>query len=436
MSELYAKHIATLLKRYRAALKQFKLDGILLSSGTKTYYFEDDLAHPFRAYSGAQQWLPFRPSPDTYILIQKSGDPILIWPIQDDFWHANVSLPSGSWHTEWTVIERPIEHDISDYTKGKYACIGPSDKHSSPFSPHLSQKESLSLQAFIDYDKAYKTEFEIEAIKQANYQAVAGHKAAKEAFLTGKSELCIYHDFLTASKQNSSQEPYSGIVALNEHASVLHYELKDPSLQPLHNTLLIDAGACVHGYASDITRTFTQDNGLFKTLLDSVDELQQNLAQQAVAGVNFKQLHNKALHGIAEILYQHKICALAPEDQVKKGVAQTFFPHGLGHLLGLKVHDAGGHQIDKAGTLDKPGVEAPFLRLTRTLEENMVITIEPGLYFIPMLIAKMQHEIPQHGCDIDLVEALLPFGGIRIEDNVVVGKEQSINLTRDAFTNL
>lgn len=434
MPNLYANHVATLLKRYRAALKKFNLDGILLSSGPQTYYFQDDLAHPFRAYSGAQQWLPFPLNPNTYILIEKSGNPILIWPIQDDFWHANVSLPSGSWHKEWDVIERPLEHDIADYTRGKYACIGPSNKHASPFSIHLSEKQCRLLQAFVDYDKAYKTEFEIDAIQQANKLAVAGHKAAEQAFIEGKSELCIYHDYLTASNQDSSHEPYNGIVALNEHASILHYEQKNSNIASAHNTLLIDAGASIHGYASDITRTFTRQKGLFKDLLTGVDTLQQQLAQQAVAGVNFKQLHNKALHGIADILYQHKICALPAEDQVKKGVVQAFFPHGLGHLLGLKVHDAGGHQIDQAGTLDKPGVEAPFLRLTRTLEENMVITIEPGLYFIPMLLAKMQHEIPQHGCDLDLIETLLPFGGIRIEDNIVVGKKQSINLTRDEFS--
>lgn len=430
MSDLYATHITHLLKRYRAAMDEYNLDAILIGSGHKTYYFQDDLAHPFRAYSGAQQWLPFTLTAEIYIIISKSGLPTLLWPIQEDFWHAKNPIPAGNWHMQWDVIERPIEHDVIEYMKGNYAYLGP-QKSTLPSS--LSEQEHKALQASIDYEKAYKTEFEIDAINQANLRAVAGHKAAEQAFLAGKSGLCIYHEYLTASQQTSCQEPYSGIVAINENAAVLHYENKIAAIPPKNNTLLIDAGATVHGYASDITRTFTQDTGLFRDILTSVDELQITLGQSAVAGIDFKDLHHKALEGIGQILHQHKICSLSAEEQVKKGIVQTFFPHGLGHLLGLHVHDVAGHQIDKKGTLKIPGSESPYLRLTRKLEENMVITIEPGLYFIPMLLARLQHEVPQHGCDLDKIETLLPFGGIRIEDNIVVGKNSSRNLTRDAF---
>jgi len=429
MSSLYGQHITDLLQHYRTAMSKFNLDSIVISSGHHTHYFQDDIPHPFRAYSGAQQWLPFSLQANVHIIIPKHGLPTLLWPIQNDFWHASKIIPAGEWRLLWDIIDRPIQSDVTTYLMGKYVCFGPKKQQDIIEDP-LSNK----LHAFINYQKAYKTEFEIQAIAEANICAAKGHKAAEHAFLEGKSEFAIYNEYLTASEQTSSQEPYSGIVALNENAAILHYEKKQ--LQPFQQsrTLLIDAGVSTHGYASDITRTYTQDNGLFKDLLTSVETLQLQLCASATVGTDFQVLHDTALQGIAGILLQHKICSLSVEEQLQKDIPQTFFPHGLGHLLGLQVHDLGGHQRNREGDIKPSNPNSPYLRLTRTLEENMVITIEPGLYFIPMLLAKMQNEIPQHGCDFKKIETLLPFGGIRIEDNIVVGKEGNRNLTREAFS--
>jgi len=285
----------------------------------------------------------------------------------------------------------------------------------------------------VDFAKAVKIPFEIDAMRRANLRGAAGHMAAEAAFMAGKSELEIHLAFLQASQQSAIQEPYPGIVGLNEHAAVLHYEHKATDHIPNARTLLIDAGASEHGYASDITRTFTRYEDDFRALVNDLDKMEKTLCQNAVTGVAFRDLHQQTLMGIAGLLHEHKICALSVEEQLAKRIPQVFFPHGLGHLLGLQVHDVGGHQIDQVGTLSKPDEDAPFLRLTRTLEENMVITIEPGLYFIPMLIEKMQANIPQHGCDMTRIQHFMPYGGIRIEDNVVVKSAQPENLTRNAF---
>lgn len=100
--------------------------------------------------------------------------------------------------------------------------------------------------------------------------------------------------------------------------------------------------------------------------------------------------------------------------------------------MGLHVHDVAGHQQNPEGEV-RNDPENPFLRLTRTLEEGMVITIEPGLYFIPMLLNKLIEAEPQHGLDLDLIEQLKSYGGIRIEDNVLVTATGHRNLTREAF---
>ena len=122
-----------------------------------------------------------------------------------------------------------------------------------------------------------------------------------------------------------------------------------------------------------------------------------------------------------------------PEAAVADGVTSVFFPHGIGHLLGLMVHDAGGFMAGPdGGTRPKPEGH-PYLRLTRELEAGFVVTIEPGIYFIEMLLAKAAADGRGRAIDWKRVEALKPFGGIRIEDNVVAGKGAPRNLTREAF---
>ncbi|QUX93244.1 Xaa-Pro dipeptidase [Marinomonas sp. A3A] len=427
MTTLYQEHLAVLSNRYENAMTHFGLDAIVLASGEKSYYFQDDHTHPFHAYSGAQQWLPFTLGAETYVVLKTGEKPTLIWPIRDDFWHAPNPVPSGDWQHDWNIVTaRKADKWFADLPK-QTAWLGP---QSMPFAVACE-----GLKAYVDFAKAVKTDFEIQAMRQASMRGSAGHIAAKEAFLAGGSELEIHLAFLKASQQSAFQEPYPGIVGLNEHAAVLHYEHKSIEQMTNSRTLLIDAGANEHGYASDITRTFTRHDDDFNALINDLDTMEQKLCRSAMSGVSFRDLHQDTLVGIATLLLEHKICSLSVEEQLTKRIPQVFFPHGLGHLLGLQVHDVGGHQIDQAGTLSKPDDSAPFLRLTRTLEKNMVITIEPGLYFIPMLIDKMKAEVSNHGCDMARIQHFMPYGGIRIEDNVVVKNDQPENLTRIAFSN-
>ena len=427
MTTLYQEHLAVLSNRYENAMTHFGLDAIVLASGEKSYYFQDDHTHPFHAYSGAQQWLPFTLGAETYVVLKTGEKPTLIWPIRDDFWHAPNPVPSGDWQHDWNIVTaRKADKWFADLPK-QTAWLGP---QSMPFAVACE-----GLKAYVDFAKAVKTDFEIQAMRQASMRGSAGHIAAKEAFLAGGSELEIHLSFLKASQQSAFQEPYPGIVGLNEHAAVLHYEHKSIEQMANSRTLLIDAGANEHGYASDITRTFTRHDDDFNALINDLDTMEQKLCRSAMSGVSFRDLHQDTLVGIATLLLEHKVCSLSVEEQLTKRIPQVFFPHGLGHLLGLQVHDVGGHQIDQAGTLSKPDDSAPFLRLTRTLEKNMVITIEPGLYFIPMLIDKMKAEVSNHGCDMARIQHFMPYGGIRIEDNVVVKNDQPENLTRIAFSN-
>ncbi len=120
---------------------------------------------------------------------------------------------------------------------------------------------------------------------------MAGHLAAEKAFRAGGSELDIHLAFLGASRQSEADLPYGNIVALNENAATLHYQLQLPDAPPQRHSLLIDAGATCRGYASDITRTYAANPGLFASLIEGMHRLQQELCARVAPGVDWRELH-------------------------------------------------------------------------------------------------------------------------------------------------
>lgn len=151
------------------------------------------------------------------------------------------------------------------------------------------------------------------------------------------------------------------------------------------------------------------------------------------AGLDFSELHISCHRKIAELLAEIGVAKGSAEALIESGVTSAFYPHGLGHLLGLQVHDVGGHQGDDYGVTIDPPSGHPFLRLTRRLEVDQVLTIEPGLYVIDMLQEELA-DTPGHAMvNQERLDWLRPYGGIRIEDNVRVLADGCENLTRDAF---
>ena len=146
--------------------------------------------------------------------------------------------------------------------------------------------------------------------------------------------------------------------------------------------------------------------------------------------MKYLDLHVRAHVLIGDLLHRAGILKVSGEAAVAKGLTRPFFPHGLGHFLGIQVHDVAGRQADREGTLAPPPAEYPALRTTRTIEAGMLFTIEPGLYFIPMLLEAHREGANRADVDWDLVDRLTPFGGIRVEDDVWVGEDGVRNLTR------
>lgn len=227
---------------------------------------------------------------------------------------------------------------------------------------------------------------------------------------------------------NSMGRGVSFPVICSIHGETLHnhhYEntMKDGDL------LLIDSGAesLLH-YASDITRTFPV-NGKFsyeqKDIYNIVLASQLKAIDSIKPGVKFKEVHLTAAEVIAEGLRDIGLMRGNPKEAVKQGAHALFFPHGLGHALGLDVHDLEGLGENFVG-YDKDtqrseqfGLSA--LRFGKELQPGYVLTVEPGIYFIPELIEmwKAENKLADY-INYDKVEKYKNFGGIRIEDDIVV----------------
>src|SRR2546429_254853 len=247
-------------------------------------------------------------------------------------------------------------------------------------------------------------------------------------------QTCALPIYRAAGIQREQELPYNPIIALNAGGAVLHYQVLEKQPPRERHSLLIDAGAQFQGYASDITRTYSAGDADFALLVGRMDQMQQTLCAGVRAGVDWRDVHLRAHRLLAELLREADITRCSAEEAMASAVTSVFLPHGIGHLLGLEVHDVAGFMRSPQGG-DIPRPEGhPNLRLTRVLEEGFVVTLEPGLYFIPQLLDAARADVRRARCiNWPRVEALSKFGGIRIEDDLAVTRDGRENLTRDAF---
>jgi Xaa-Pro dipeptidase len=167
-----------------------------------------------------------------------------------------------------------------------------------------------------------------------------------------------------------------------------------------------------------------------------MDELQQSLCAGLRPGVDWRDVHLRAHELTGKLLREADITTCSAEEAIATKVTSVFLPHGIGHLLGLEVHDAGGFMASpQGGDIPRPDGH-PFLRLTRVLQKGFVVTVEPGIYFIDQLLDAARADARSSKINWSRVASLRKFGGIRIEDNVAITDAGGENLTRNAFREL
>jgi Xaa-Pro dipeptidase len=433
LAALYPQHLATLRERADTALARGGFDHLVVPAGRPITRFLDDQDYPFAVNPHFKHWLPLLDAPGSWLVYTPGNKPKLVFLQPRDYWHVVPEAPAGYWvdHFDIVVVRKPADATAElPATLSRCAIIG--DQYCA-----LNDVQANNPPAVIDhlhYHRAYKTPYELELMREASRRGVRGHRAAEQAFRNGASELGIHQAYLSAVGQIDAELPYASIVGLNEHGAVLHYTHFDRAAPAESRSFLIDAGASASGYASDITRTYAgRDFGEFQALIDAMDAAEQSFVARVRPGQSYPELHIHAHHVLAGVLRDHGFIRMSPESAVESGVSSAFFPHGLGHGIGLQVHDVGGFQASETGgTIARPEGH-PYLRLTRVLEPGMVVTIEPGLYFIDMLLAELKDKPVAKDIDWDKIEAFRAFGGIRIEDDVVCTTGEPENLTRDAY---
>lgn len=433
---LYARHIEHRSDELEDMLTELGYDGLLIHSGRPENRLFDDQHPPFRAHAPFVAWVPQPFAADCLLELRPGRKPKLWYCQPEDFWHMPPEKPADWWADalEVAVVSGPESWHARFREHRALAVIG--DERALGGLLDGADLNPPELIRRLDEARTRKTAWERECIDRANRLAAAGHRAAAEAFRAGNSELEIHLAYLAAVGQDQDELPYNSIVALNEHAAVLHYQFRSPERPREQRSFLIDAGADYRGYAADVTRTWTrEEHADFGALIEAVDRVQRQLCDEVRAGVSYVDLHRRAHLAIAGVLEHTGLVNMPAEDQVEGGVSAHFLPHGLGHFIGAQVHDVAG-KVDSGGQ-DLPAPEQhPALRLTRELAPGNVLTIEPGLYFIPVLLEKLRSSKFGDRVDWQAVSAMTPFGGIRIEDNVLVSESDPVNFTRQAFAEI
>ncbi len=277
------------------------------------------------------------------------------------------------------------------------------------------------LQERVTAGRRVKDEVELAYMRAAAFATRAGHLRGIERARAGMTERALQVEIEYAFQRAGAERPaYASIAVAGARCAVLH---ATPGEQLLTegDLVLVDAGAEVAGYDSDVTRTwpvgaaFTAEQ---RALYDLVLSVQQTAIDAVGPGVEYRDIHMQAALGIAEGLVDFGLLKGRAESLVERDAHALFFPHGVGHLIGLATHDVGGWAEGRTRS-DRPGLK--YLRIDLPLAAGHVVTIEPGIYMIPALLEdpELRHK---HHDDVNWAraDAMLAFGGIRIEDDVLV----------------
>ncbi len=431
LATLFARHIERLQAETEKALAETGHTSLVLTSGAPITYFADDQDAPFHPAPHFAHWCPLG-GPHHLIHVAPGRRPHLVRFAPEDYWYEQGRIGDPFWLPTFRFEERSTLEEVwrALGTTTGAAYVGNEAERAS--TANLATNPTPLL-ARLDWTRSSKDEYEVRCVEEATARGARAHRAAREAFAAGASEMEIHHAFLAAAGVTEASLPYPTIVALDEKAATLHYEAK----RDLRGgrVLLLDAGVSTRGYACDITRT-TPARGCdprCSALVARVDALERELASAALPGRPYLELHRQAHRGVAQILSDLGLVRVGAEEALATGLTHPFFPHGVGHQLGIQVHDVAGLQADPAGTKAPPPKEFPYLRNTRAIEPGQLFTIEPGIYFIPMLLRPLRGGPQASAIDWVQVDALAPLGGVRIEDNVLVTGSGPRNLTREVL---
>lgn len=283
--------------------------------------------------------------------------------------------------------------------------------------------------------RVIKSEDELNLIRYANKVSSRAHMEVMRRVHHGMMEYQAEAIFLYEVYHNGGcrHVSYTCICASGENSAVLHYgHAGAPNSKQLQDgqILMFDMGGEYHCYASDISRSFPV-NGKFtedqKMIYEGVFAAQEAVMNTMKPGVSWPDMHLLSHRVICEHLTKHGLLKGDINEMMENHIGALFMPHGLGHLMGIDTHDCGGYPNGMKRS-DSPSLRS--LRCGRVLEENMVVTVEPGIYFIPALLdPALADPVKSKFLVAEKIETFRGFGGVRIEDDVIVTKTGMENMT-------
>jgi Xaa-Pro aminopeptidase len=378
-----------------------------------------DQVYPFRAHS-------------EYFYLTDRDEPggVLAFDPFDGWTHfvADVTATDRLW-TGAHQADGPTRSGLRSWLQGKrgrtVVCLGePIDEATGD-----SQLQT-ELRAVLDVVRRTKDDVEIGRMRAAAAATAAGFATVRPLIRPGISERGLGIEIEAAFFRNGGDRTaYGTIVASGPNGAVLHFtptarEFNDGEL------VLIDAGAEVEGYACDVTRTYPV-SGRFSSEQADIHALVLDVQRRAIArcrpGVEYREIHLAAAVDTARGLVDLGVLRGHPEGLVDSGACALFFPHGIGHMVGLGVRDAGGRLPGRTASMH-PALR--FLRIDLSLQEGHAVTIEPGIYFAEHILHDPDNRrLHRDSVNWDAVDRRSGFGGIRIEDDVLVGGDDPTILT-------
>ncbi|SGZ55438.1 CIC11C00000004159 [Sungouiella intermedia] len=284
----------------------------------------------------------------------------------------------------------------------------------------------------LDESRLIKDSFEIELMRHASKITDNCHLAVMSATPIETNETHIHAEFMYhAIRQGSKYQLYDPICCSGPNCSTLHYVKNDDDISPEKKSVLIDAGAEWNCYASDVTRCFPIHGDWTKEHLDIYNivlKMQSTTMDMIRPGASWDNIHLEAHRVmIREFLkigiFNNKFLE---EEIFNSNVSARFFPHGLGHLLGMDTHDVGGYP-----NYDDLDPKLRYLRLRRTLKKGMVLTDEPGVYFSPFLLKDVLEDPTQvKFLNREILDNYWYVGGVRIEDDLLITDDGFENFTK------
>jgi Xaa-Pro aminopeptidase len=383
---------------------------------------------------GADQCYPFLPHPEYYwltgfrrwggILAFEAGRgwTHFVRPItaEEQLWEGGGDAPDG-------IDVEQFADWLKDRGDGAIAALG------EPI-PDVSGDEQLSQlsRERLDVVRRVKDRGEIDLVQRAVGATAAGFARAREMIRPGVTERAIQIEIEAEMFRHGADGlGYETIVGIGNRAGILH-STPGPVIAAAEDVVLIDAGGTILGYTADVTRTFPAGDHFTaeaQAIYDIVLTAEQAAIQRCQAGVEWHDVHRTAATELAAGLRHVGILRTSVDEALEGEAIALFFPHGVGHMVGLGVRDVGGRA---PGREDEPMCCGARVRVDLPVRKGYLITVEPGIYFVPALLDDPERRRRfRDAVAWDQLDRWRKVGGIRIEDNVLVTDSGPQNITEE-----